>query len=345
MLTFCRYRLNWTGLDANLWQQKYCIFVAKVTVILTGTTSFAGMEMLEGAVEAVLSDASIMVLDGLSDSTERYVASVGRCKVRHCVQPQRLASMPWQDVMNTPSRGEQFTAVRSIVEVSCGSQKSGMYVVFIINGIYAKNFNIRILNMTIFVELSVRLSLAPMKIVFHFFWVVFVSNLLSGGANDPWEIVEESSCSDEDDWNIISSMMPIKVCHFFGFPCDLYFKRNSLSIGALKSGSLLELLNVLPEWKANLWLREMKIHEAEDVFRLGMITAAGWIEDIIKAQMNRMLIRLPAVASFRRLSSAARDMLQSPQNGGRKELKAYLRRAVSYLVQTLSDESATIRSR
>lgn len=179
----------------------------------------------------------------------------------------------------------------------------------------------------------------------HFFWLVFLSHLLSGGDNDPWQVVEESNCIEEDDWNLISSMMSIKKCHVVGFPCDLYFKRNSLSIGALKRGSLLELLNMLPEWKANLWLREMKIHEAEDVFRLGMLTAAGWIEDIIKAQMNRMLIRLPAVASFRRIGFAARDILQFPEKSGRKELKAYLKQGISYLVQTLSDESVAVRSR
>jgi hypothetical protein len=83
--------------------------------------------MLEGAVEAVLSDISIAILDGREAdvAAKRCVASLGRCRVRHCVQPQSIASVPWQEVMNIPSRGEQLTAARCIIEVYSGAQKSG----------------------------------------------------------------------------------------------------------------------------------------------------------------------------------------------------------------------------
>ena len=99
----------------------------------------------------------------------------------------------------------------------------------------------------------------------------------------------------------------------------------------------------MPEIKASLWLRELRLRGMDSFLALGTVAAARWLEDILNYQMQKFLVTLPGVKSVYRAGSAARKFAALPQTASKRaDFNKQLRKAVVALARAVANEGREV---
>lgn len=155
---------------------------------------------------------------------------------------------------------------------------------------------------------------------------------------DPWQLVD-----DEDEEMKPTGFSFIQSCDVDGFAVTFSYKPSRFNVQGALRGSLVEVLNMMPEIKASLWLRELRLRGIDSFPALGTIAAARWLEDILNYQMQKFFVTLPGVKSVYRAGTAARKFTTLPQTASKKaDFNKQLRRAVVALARAVASESRDV---
>ena len=275
----------------------------QISLNLTDTLS-PSKEVLEGSFEVYFEnlDVSASHYSSTSGAMVHYLCALGRIRMRHDIHPQAAPSTPWQEVLTSPHMlGKSSPSPIRISALSSSPQNA--------EGL----------------QWRVRTRFAPTVVKLDQHCVEFLSEFSSFVNLDAWQFVDEDE-EEEEEEDFAESQF-VERCHLDGFAVNVSYRPCRFDMGALRKGNRMEMLNVLPEWKATLWLRELKVSGVESFSTLGTVATASWLKDIRAHQMHKFFITVPGVQFTRRLGSAAREVISLPKTASKKEFRMQLRRA------------------
>lgn len=121
---------------------------------------------------------------------------------------------------------------------------------------------------------------------------------------------------DNDEWEQVSSSHAGRQefrLSTRGFPAMVSFYPSKFDSRSLRHGSYIDLMNLLPKWKANLWMCSTEIIDGHDPILLLRSQASLWMEEVRTVQLHRFIIDMPGYTAFRKFRKKASDFM-TPTN-------------------------------
>ena len=165
---------------------------------------------------------------------------------------------------------------------------------------------------------------------------MYIREFFFAANSDAWEVVQDL----EEVFIVQLSTSLVQRCQVDAFPVVVSYKPARVDFGALRQGRLSEMLNVVPEWKAKVWLKDVRLRGVEGFDALGSLAGTQWLEDVLTSQMHKFVVSLPGLRSVCRVGSAARGFGTLPQSATRKDFNRQLQRAVLALLRSIASEGA-----
>ena len=298
------------------------IKASTINVTLIDTLAPPGMDVLEGSLAMHLEDGELCFNHFSTDSGAmedrkligHYSCSLRRINIRHDIHPPQAVSSSWHDVFISPHlRREAFAvkcmAQRFVYEDDVGPNESSHW--------------------------RIRTTCSPIYMGVDQQVLAFLREFFSFVNLDAWQFVED----DEEDFASADPALFASIdSHIDGFGVSMRYTPCRFDAKALRKGSLIEILNILPRLKANLWLRELKLNTAESWSILATIAATRWLEDVLSTQMSNFLVSLPGIKSFYRVGSVAREFAVLPSSATAKDFRKQLRRALVRLCSAVAND-------
>lgn len=91
---------------------------------------------------------------------------------------------------------------------------------------------------------------------------MWLQEFFSVANSNPWEVLEVE----------IDDPLPggfVQLCRVSSFPVFVSYKPARIDFGALRKGSAMEILKLVPEWKAKLWFKELRLAGVESFSSIG----------------------------------------------------------------------------
>ena len=107
-------------------------------------------------------------------------------------------------------------------------------------------------------------AVQPLRLDLDQLVVVFLQHFFTTANTSPWEVVVHGATSD-------SALVFIQRCQIEAFALTLNYKPRSIDLAALRNGSMVEVLNLVP-WGATLQFRRLRVYAMEGLTALGKQT-------------------------------------------------------------------------
>lgn len=273
------------------------------------------------------------VWQDMGQVSNRSVCFLKRLHMRHNIHPPQAPS-EWHNVAVSPHVQTGPFAFQCLLESVDASGELFAYFSGTNPAIHR--------SLVVGAHLRLKIACAPLFLGLDQYCIAFMKEFSNFVNLDAWHVVEEDEEEEEEAADFSQpeapQLMSLRV-HVVGFPVSVSYKPSHFDANALRKGSLVEAANLLPQWKANLWLRELKLGGVEDFSALGDNIGARWVEDVLASQMHKFFVSLPGVSTVCRLGSAALDVAAIPkETASNKHLKRRLRRAFLRFCSVLASE-------
>ncbi|KAH7617321.1 hypothetical protein NADE_007105 [Nannochloris sp. 'desiccata'] len=169
-------------------------------------------------------------------------------------------------------------------------------------------------------------------------------NLDSWQTLEEEEVEEEGIGQEEDDISENGGSVYIQRCHIAGFSLTVSYIPAYVDMGALRKGSYMEFLNVLPELKASdLWLRNLEICGEESFSSLGAVAATRWMQEILAFQKHRFSILLSGGQSvpIGAIGKTLTDFAAQPATHSKETFEQLQKAAIAFL-QLMANEGREV---
>lgn len=195
----------------------------------------------------------------------------------------------------------------------------------------------------------IRAKCSPVQVRLDQYLLLFAQEFVDAITLDTWQslkVIEEDEelhiVEEGEEFAAQSGGVSayIQRCHIAGFAIKISYVPNYVDMTALRKGNYVELLNMVPEWKANLWLRELEICAAENFSSLGTLLAARWMQDILAFQARNFVLKpFPGAPSVRigAIGKSLSDFAALPATPSKKNI-IQLKKAVLALLRLLANE-------
>lgn len=212
-----------------------------ISLALADSLVVAGFEFVRGRFEAALNDCvyQISYFDADPILRQRITAGVGSMHARHCVHSAAIESPQWQDCIFSPHLGRGSSAVRLVCEGVAPIAGAS-------------------------IEWRSHLNLGSTRVDLEQLCLMFLQEFFSAANSDPWEVVDQ-----EAELGVDKAAAFIQRCQIDAVSIIVSYKPARVDLGALRKGSLLEVLHVVPEWNATLWLKELRLRGVHGLESLG----------------------------------------------------------------------------
>jgi len=321
--------------------RKITIGIDAATLVIVGTASGPGGDILEGSLQAKVENigATWREYDGVNILHDCKF-SIQRLSMRHDIHAQATPSSPWHDFVICPHLRGQLNAFDCQVEIF--KSQSELSLMFKIHCLHSKrNYCLIVLNVGRRKnELVLRASCSPGSALVQLDQnlLLFSQDFIDSINYDSWQTIEkegEELGGEEDDMSTESGeSVYIQRCHIAGFALTVSYIPAYVDMGALRKGSYMELIHVLRKLKAfNLWLRDLEICGAESFSSLGAVAATRWMKEILTFQKHRFSILLPGGQSvpIGTIGKTLTDFAAQPATQSKETFEQLQKAAIAFL--------------
>jgi len=185
-------------------------------------------------------------------------------------------------------------------------------------------------------ESRVTMELLPIRFFIHQIALRFIRNFFQHGGDESKKGNRSTACPPELFFPIFK-VRPVNI--------KVDYKPKQIDTAALKDGSLVELLNVLPLEDMILRLSEVEMRNLTGWGSVISELACNWLQDVSSTQMHKFLTRTTPLHPFATIGDGMKQFLMIPLEEYKQEkgnVKRGLRKGTKQLASVLAYETLSV---